>query len=164
MLKRSCLLVGILLIGLLPQIGGALMVKLDLEDLTGNSDLVIRAEVENIRCAWNEDQTEVISYATLSVKEPIKGLLKQEEIIVKYPGGRIGDIVTWVEDAPNFQEGEDVIVFLDKETEQGLRSVYGNFQGKYTIQKDMVLEKDIPVDRFVSKIKAIVEKLEKDKE
>lgn len=162
MLKKCCLLVGIFFIGLLPQTGGALMVKLDLEDLTGNADLVIRAEVENIRCAWNENQTEVISYATLSVKELIKGLTKQKEITVKYPGGRIGDIVTWAEDVPTLQSGEDVIVFLDKEIEQGIRRVFGNFQGKYTVLKGMVLEKDIPVDRFISEIRTIVEKIEKE--
>ncbi len=162
MFKKVSLLISIILLGLLPQVSNAIMIKLDLEDLTGNSDLVIRAKVDNIRCAWNEDQTEVSSYASLSLTEPIKGIPQEKEMTVKYPGGCIGDIVTWAEDAPVFQSGEEVIVFLDKETAQKTRGVFGNFQGKYTIKNDMVIEKNIPVELFISEIKAIAKKLEKE--
>ncbi len=148
-----------LLLAFLPNTGRALMVKLDLEDLTQNSNLVIRATVENMRCSWNAEHRRIFTFATLTVKEPIKGSSPNSTINITYPGGVVGDTAYIVEDTPQFRPGEDVIVFLKDKNPEGLREVYGWFQGKYTIESNVVLENRLPVQTFLNQIKSIAAEL-----
>ena len=134
----------------------ALMVKLDLETLTKNANVAVRARVESIRCSWDKDHHRIFTFAILAVTESIKGDPLTSSITVTYPGGKVGDIRLIVEDTPHFRPGEDVVVFLKNKNEEGLREVYGWFQGKYTIENNLVLENRLPVRTFINRIKSIV--------
>jgi hypothetical protein len=150
-----------LLLAFLPNTGRTLMVKLDLENLTQNSNLVIRATVENMRCSWDTEHRRIFTFATLAVKEPIKGNSPTGSINITYPGGVVGDIAYIVEDTPQFRPGEEVIVFLKDKNPEGLREVYGWFQGKYTIENNVVRENRLPVQTFLNQIKVIVQEQER---
>ena len=150
-----------LLLTLLPFTGRALMVKLDLENLTQNSNLVIRATVENMRCSWNAEHRRIFTFATLTVKEPVKGSALTGAINVRYPGGVVGDTAYIVEDTPQFRPGEEVIVFLKDRNPEGVREVYGWFQGKYTVENNVVKENRLPVQTFLNQIKAVVQDMQR---
>jgi len=159
--KKLPFLAVLLLVGFLASTGRTLMIRFNLKDLVTNSDLVLQAKTESIRYAWNEDHTTIFTYVTLSLKEPIVGSTKDNLITVSYPGGQIGEIRMELEDTPTFQTGEEVIVFLGKKNDNGVRRVFGNFQGKFTIENGFVLENRIPVQNFVHQVKTLAAELER---
>lgn len=161
MVKKLCFVTLISFIGFLPTTSSALMIKLDLEEIIAHSTLVIRGTVENISYAWNEDQTAIFTYVTLSIQEPIKGSPPPEAITIRYMGGAIGGLRLEIEDTPVFNLGEDVITFLDQKTEPGVIKICGAFQGKYTIESGVVKENNLPVEHFINTIKVIAEQIER---
>ena len=146
-----------------PQ-ASALMVRKSIEELTSQADSILIGKVKKIESQWNEEKTLIYTYVTISVKQHTKtlsGVGEVQEIIVKVPGGEVGDIGLKVSDSPQFREGEEVFLFLKME-KLPLFSVAGLFQGKYTIEegrvKNRILGLEVPLDSFISQIKGILEK------
>lgn len=104
----------------------------------------------------------------LSVQETIKGS-NTSKVTIRLPGGTVGEgkqkRSILAEDIPVFIVGEQVIVFLGKGTD-GLfplpdgeyYSVYGGFQGAYSIQNDKAVnpKATIEVDQLIGEIKFTV--------
>ena len=168
MMKIYSILHSVLIFLLLTEFiaapGSALMVKKSLEELTSEADSILIGEVKKIESQWNEEKTLIYTYVTISVKQHTKtlsGVGEVQEIIVKVPGGEVGDIGLKVSDTPQFREGEEVFLFLRME-KLPLFSVAGLFQGKYTIEegrvKNRILGLEVPLDSFISQIKGILEK------
>ncbi len=142
----------------------ALMVRKSIEELTSQADSILIGKVKKIESQWNEEKTLIYTDVTISVKQHTKTLSdvgEVQEIIVKVPGGEVGDIGLKVSDSPQFREGEEVFLFLKME-KLPLFSVAGLFQGKYTIEenrvKNRILGLEVPLDSFISQIKGILEK------
>ena len=157
-------LIFLLLTGFLASQTSALMVRKSIEELTSQADSILIGEVKKIESQWNEERTLIYTYVTISVKQYTKALSRQEqieEIIVKVPGGEVGDIGLKVSDTPQFREGEEVFLFLRSE-EVPVFLVAGLFQGKYTIEegrvKNRILGLEVPLDSFISQIKGILQK------
>ncbi len=170
MMKIYSILHSVLIFLLLTEFiaapGSALMVKKSLEELTSGADSILIGEVKKIESQWNEEKTLIYTYVTISVSQYTKTLssVKQvQEIIIKMPGGEVGDIGLKVSDTPQFREGEEVFLFLRKKLP--LFSVAGLFQGKYTIEegrvKNGILGLEVPLDSFISQIKGILEKVKR---
>ena len=159
-------IIFLLLTGLFTPQTSALMVRKNIEELTSQADSILIGKVERIESRWNEEKTLIYTYVTISVSQYTKALssAKQfEEIIVRVRGGEVGDVGLRVSDTPEFREGEEVFLFLKKES-LPLFSVAGLFQGKYSIEdgiaKNRMLGVEIPLDSFVSQIKGTLEKAE----
>ena len=125
----------------------ALMVELGLEDLTGESDFILRGEIAEVKSEWNEDRTLIHTYITLSVKERIHGQGAAETITIKQRGGEVDGIRMAVSNCAIFKPGEDVVVFLKPDsTPQAARlqqmrgrvvtQIVGKEQCKYTVAED----------------------------
>ncbi|MFZ2411930.1 MAG: PGF-CTERM sorting domain-containing protein [Candidatus Methanoperedens sp.] len=115
----------------------ASMVKISLEDLTGEADVILIGDVKEVESRWNLWRTMIYTYSTLSVEKYIKGTGHENEtltIITK--GGEVGDYGVWVEDTPLFTKNETVLVFLKKEGNEF--SVAGWAQGKYIVENESV--------------------------
>ena len=157
-------LIFLLLTGFLAPQASALMVRKSIEELTSQADSILIGKVKKIESQWNEEKTLIYTYVTISVKQHTKtlsGVGEVQEIIVKVPGGEVGNIGLKVSDTPQFREGEEVFLFLRRE-KLPLFSVTGLFQGKYTIEenrvKNRILGLEVPLDSFISQIKGILEK------
>ena len=168
MIKIYSVLHSVLIFLLLTQFlapqASALMVRKNIEELTFQADSILIGKVQKIESRWNEEKTLIYTYVTISVSQYTKALssAKQfEEIIVRVRGGEVGDVGLRVSDTPEFREGEEVFLFLKKES-LPLFSVTGLFQGKYTIEggiaRNNMLGVEIPLDDFVSQIKNSMEK------
>lgn len=113
----------------------ALMVKMSVEDLTKEADVIIIGDIKEVESRWNFWRTEIHTYSTVSVEKYIKGAgSKTLTIITK--GGTVGDLVAEVEDTPVFAKNEKVLVFLKKAGREF--SVAGWVQGKYVVENDEV--------------------------
>jgi hypothetical protein len=65
------------------------------------------------------------------VREHLKGKPTASEVVIRVPGGEVDDMGLAVSDAPWFDPGEDVLVFLTPEL-KGAR--WWAHQGKLTIK------------------------------
>ena len=161
MTKKISFGAALLMLLLMPHSGRALMIHYSLKDLVARSDLVLQVKTENVSYGWDEGHTFIFTSVTLSLTDQIVGQTGERTITVRYPGGQIGDTTMEVEDTPTFKTGEAVIVFLDKQDSHGVRKVFGNFQGKFTIDNGVVLENRTPLTTFIEHIKTTAQELER---
>jgi hypothetical protein len=137
LLVISLMLAVILLTAVTGQVSAS-MLKMTLEDLVTGAELIVVGEVTDIAC-YEEGKGNIYTQVILLVERIIKGDCGQE-VVIRVPGGEVGNIVLWVEDMPGFARDERVLVFLQKcvdgtwfEDCQGSYIVYGGFQGKSNI-------------------------------
>lgn len=83
----------------------ALMIELGPEDLTKEADFVLRGEVTDIKCQWNDNKTKIYTYIALTVKEWIVGQSEDKTTTIKQLGGEIGGRGMLVSGSPKFKRG-----------------------------------------------------------
>ncbi len=113
----------------------ASMIKISLEDLTREADVIVIGDIEEVESRWNLWRTMVYTYSTVSVEKYIKGT-GSEKLTIITKGGTVGDSGVWVEDVPEFTKNETVLVFLKKAGREF--SVAGWAQGKFTVENEDV--------------------------
>ena len=157
----------------------AVMTALTTNEITKSSDIVIRGVVQGIESFWSEDGKTIMSRATISVGEVVRGQNVPHQVVVEFPGGEIGDLGYRVSDSVVFESGEDTLLFLRRPVrrsgtvesspgEQPTRyEMVGKAQGKYTIDPSGIARKrgfsvigkpgsidnNIPVEELIGKIK-----------
>ena len=123
----------------------AIMIGMGTEELTRESEVIIRGEVAEVKAQWSEDGKTIITRANIVITNIIKGETISNMITVEYEGGEIGEIGLRVSDVSPLNTGEDVILFLNKSAESRIigdvHNIVGKAQGKYTISKDGIAEK-----------------------
>jgi hypothetical protein len=121
---------------LLPMISNATTTKkLTDEDLVNQAHVVITGRCTSIRSEWNDDRTKIFTYITISPRDFLKGERKAEAVIIKQPGGEVGEIGMRVDGVSVFEEGEDVLLFLEK-GKNGFYRTLGLSQGKFSVATD----------------------------
>ncbi len=81
------------------------------EALARDADAVVRATVEARESRWAADGRHLYTLVTLRVAEVWRGAAPGR-VVVRVPGGEVGDFGQRVDGAPAFDAGEDVVVFL----------------------------------------------------
>jgi hypothetical protein len=138
------------------QNGHGAMVKLSLEELVADADLIIVGTVDSVQSELVEGR--IVSFATVSVRLKAKGEMEptQDEIIVRFPGGMVGDVGMKVEDSPDFKKGEEILLFLQKTKTPSVYMTVGSSQGKFMIRNHIVVRENIPLHQFVERIQRIM--------
>ncbi len=132
------------------------MEKLDVEDLTVRAQRILAGTVKGSQSHWNSERTAIYTDIAVSVEREIKGCSGQKEILVKVPGGIVGEIAMQASTAPTFENGERALLFLEREDEAF--RVLGGFQGKLTIQDETVLGPGASLSDFVEEIEQIIDR------
>lgn len=128
----------------------AIVEPYDLSRLVREAGGIVWGHVLNVAPHWNADHTYIHSTVTLSANQYLKGL-GAREFALEIPGGEVDGITQWVEDAPVFAIGEEVVVFLDAERQ----AVVGWDQGKFSCIDGRVVEKEmLPLLSFFEEIQA----------
>jgi len=122
-------------VGVFPRSGTPIMIKLSLEQLVREADTIVLGTVTRQTSAWNAQQTAIYTDVTLTVEEAVKGL-PGAEVTFRIAGGVVGEIGMRTSNDPVFQNGEQVIVFLN--TARVPAGVVGLHQGKYTVRNGTV--------------------------
>ena len=123
------------------------------EQLVENSSDVIRGRVISQISKWDETHVLIYTAVTIEITEIVLGsATKGATILVYVPGGIVSDTGLKVEHAPEFKDGEDVILFLTEL--DNLYSVTSWEMGKFTVESANVVEKKLPVSAFINEIKA----------
>jgi hypothetical protein len=138
------------------------VVRLNDQQLVGLSTLIVEGRVVEMRSEWNANRTQIHTLVTLQVNQTLKGTKSTTgSLTVRMLGGRVGDIVQQLVDAPTFSIDEEVIVFFERDPSNPV-SIAGFNQGKMTVVSDaatgrrVIAERGIPHDEFVDSIARLV--------
>src|ERR1044071_1302947 len=104
------------------------------DDLIIGARAIVRAKVLSVSSSFDE-QNRIYTYITLRVREVIKGRITDRRIVIKEPGGQVGDQGSTIFGAPEFRPGEEVLLYLDTWNDGSLR-VHQMFLGKFTVIAD----------------------------
>ena len=132
------------------------MIKLSLEKLSLESDVIVVGEVKEIQCHWSMDKSTILTIVTLQIQDVIKGGVNRNQILIQFPGGEIDDIGLKVSDMPTFFPHERTLIFLksiiDIQSEKNspyvamnfwpVFSIFGAAQGKYSIDNKEIARKE----------------------
>jgi hypothetical protein len=129
--------------------------EMGLLQLVRAADLIVTGSVQQISSQWNADRSQIQTDVRVSVEKCVKGTSRPSEVTVRLPGGQVGDIVQDSSGNPDFQVGEEVLVFLQS-GEEGTVRVVGGFQGKLLLSGQRVVERDVPLDSFLGQIGQIM--------
>ncbi len=151
-IQASFVLLLFSLFALTPVVS-ALIVKISLEDLTKEADVIVIGDIKEVESSWNLWRTMVYTYSTVSVENYIKGT-GSEKLTIITEGGTVGDSGVWVEDVPEFTKNETVLVFLKKAGREF--NVAGLVQGKYVVENEDVRDisgEKVSLKDFLRRIK-----------
>jgi hypothetical protein len=123
-----------LLAGMLCLPAGATSVLgVDLDQLTRQSDLVVRGVVKSKESRWSGDGRRILTDVQVEVAEPLKGSAART-VTVQQPGGVVGEIGQRVDGLAELNVGEEVVLFLERFGAQHFQ-VTGAAQGKFRVER-----------------------------
>jgi hypothetical protein len=108
--------------------------NVDFQKFTSESDAIITGKVINKKSAWSDDKSRILTHVQIEVAEYLKGK-EGNNIMVTHLGGEIGDVGEIYSHTPNFDDNEEVLIFIKKDSNDSFH-VYGGEDGKLTITTD----------------------------
>lgn len=133
--KKLCIMALLFVVSFSVVPAAALMVEIPFTDLVSGADSVVIGTVTSVESRWNEDQTFIRTYASVSVERHVTGAPVDSTITIVVDGGTVDGITLWVSDTPTFHPGMRAGFLLRKE-EPGLYTPYGQIQGVYALESD----------------------------
>jgi len=119
--------------GAASAVWGTTLVPMSDADLVRTSAAIVVGTVRRIQTVERRHGG-IVTEVTVRVERRVKGRLRSAKVVVTAPGGRIGDHVVQVFDAPEFVRGERVLVFLKRGAEGRLRT-NALALGKYRVEE-----------------------------
>lgn len=107
---RPILLVTTLLLPLSAL--ATVVLSLTMEEMTERAPLVVHATVHATEAGWDTERAKIWTWTELIVKDTLKGHA-QSTVLVKQPGGVVGEIGMNVSGVATFTPGEEVVLFLE---------------------------------------------------
>ena len=132
MMKQSFLLTTFVV--LCPAIGFATVyAPADFAEMVTTSRLVVHGTVIDSRSEPTADRSGIVTFVTVDVDQSLKGT-PGESVTFRVPGGQVGRYRRVVVGAPEFERGDEVVLFL---TSRGpsIPYVFGLSQGVYRVSR-----------------------------
>lgn len=135
-LRPRLVLAGSALAAALPAFATVVM-ALSIEELAQRTPVIVHGTVQRTVTNWTVDRSGIWTWTELSVKEALKGQVKAT-VLVKQPGGRIGELTARVSGAATFEPGEEVVLFLEPAVDEpGAYVLMGLSTGKVRFEAPM---------------------------
>jgi hypothetical protein len=109
------------------------MIEIPLDMLWDESEVAVLGNVTSIQLSIEGGFYRIVE---INVEESFIQHLDESTVKIRVEGGEFGSIGYWVEDQPEFEEGERVFVFLHSPEEiKGDYGyvVFGMYQGKFSV-------------------------------
>lgn len=113
---------------------GSTFVLMDDQQLLETSAVVVAGTVTAIESAAGPDGG-IQTYIHIQPDRVIKGSIGNEPIVIREPGGTVGEMQSWVYGAPEFQVGERDLLFLVQNPD-GTLQTNSLAMGKFTLDAD----------------------------
>ena len=109
---RKAALLGLLLLSL--PAAATVVIAQSFEEMAQKSPLIVRASIGQVQSAWAPNEKTIETWVEVQVTEVLKGKVRSgATLVVRNPGGVVGNIGARVSGAPKFTPGEDTLLFLE---------------------------------------------------
>ena len=123
---------GIVAAAAVATVSASVAIPTSPERLASRSAVIVEGTVVRTATGYDPDLQTLGTYVTLAVETVHRGPTDLEEVVVREPGGRFGDLVNVIDAAPEYRLGEHVFAFLEPRADGTLRTT-GMFLGKFEI-------------------------------
>ncbi|MEK6300242.1 MAG: putative Ig domain-containing protein [Acidobacteriota bacterium] len=138
MIRRSyiypCALVLMLCGGLKTTLASTVVVPRD-EEMVVESRAIVTGRVMELSTGLDASKGVVFTYVRLRIESVIKGQITESEVVLKEMGGETPELGTMIFGMPKFEEGQDVLVYLNTWPDGSLR-VHQGFLGKFNVTRN----------------------------
>jgi hypothetical protein len=123
-----------LLLILSVAVEATVLVPIEFRELVSASPVIVHGRVVDVRTAFVDGRRAVETFVTLEAAEYLKGDLGGH-VTFRVPGGQLGRYRTVFVGAPEFREGDELVLFL-KRAGASLPYVFGLSQGAFRVVTD----------------------------
>ena len=134
-MKKHLLAIAGLLAGAV-SLSATTVIPPTFEQLVDQAEIIFRGSVTNISSQWVGEGADrhIMSYITFKVKDSLKGS-PGESYTLRTFGGTVGQDTMKIGDGPEFQVGDDDVLFVENNGTQVVPLV-GIMYGRFHVKKD----------------------------
>jgi hypothetical protein len=132
--RRSLSLVALLLIVSAMPLSAAQFIEQPFDQVAREADYVVRGQVTSTWSAWNDAHEVIYTYATLRVSRYFGEIAGPDTLVVREVGGTVDGYTQQAIGFPAIRQGEQVVLFLSKWTDNGDFRIHAYNQGKYLVR------------------------------
>jgi hypothetical protein len=109
------------------------VIPIEFRELVSVSTTILHGRVTRVRTDWVDGRRAIQTFVTVAADEFLKGPL-DGTVTVAVPGGQIGRYKTVFVGAPEFREGDEIVLFL--RAYRGRQFIVGLNQGAFRVAPD----------------------------
>lgn len=110
--------------------------RLDFTQLSRQADRVVAGKIVEITSDADPETGYIYSNVTLSVASAIPSVRPGAPYEFRMIGGEFGGKKLWIADFPELRAGQEVVLFLTRETSSVFGPTVGLWQGVYFVERD----------------------------
>jgi hypothetical protein len=124
----------IMLLWLAQDVRATVLLPAEFREVVAGSQIIVYGRVADVRPEWSDDRRRIDTIVTLEAGSYLKGG-PGDTVTFRVPGGQIGRYRNVMVGAPEFREGEEVVLFLSAAA-PSIAHVFGLNQGVYRVRVD----------------------------
>ena len=109
--------------------------EISMDEMLQNSQLVFEGKVIDVEAKENS-QKRIHTYVTLKIRDIIKGEYYNNNIILRFLGGTVGETTLLISDMVLPERGEQGIYFVESLERRQVHPLYGWSQGHFIVGRD----------------------------
>jgi hypothetical protein len=116
--RRAALLTALLLCTAEPEAARAVMAGGDAQQMGAGADLIARGQVQRVVSRWTADKSNIYTDVHFAIAQAAKdgaagaGKAGRKEVVIRMPGGQVGDVVMTASDIEIPRVGQELVVVL----------------------------------------------------
>lgn len=131
-MRRLILIVILLLCA--RELRATVLVPAEFREIVSGSQIIVYGRVAAVQPEWSDDRSRIDTIVTVTASSYLKGG-PGRTVTFRVPGGQIGRYRNLVVGAPQFQAGEEAILFLSA-SGPAIAHVFGLSQGVFRVKAD----------------------------
>lgn len=149
---RNLLLTSILLVG---SLQATTVVKLDFEQLSRMATNVVAGKIVNITPEVDPDTGFIFSNVEIALTKSAASNFLPGRFTFRMVGGETDTKRLYIAGMPQFHQGEEVVLFLSKQTRAAITPTVGLWQGIFYVERDSATGGSSIVDHQHRPVKAV---------
>jgi len=131
---RRLILIVILLV-CAREVRATVLLPAEFREIVAGSQVIVYGRIAAVRAEWSDDRTRIDTIVTVTAGSYLKGG-PGGTVTFRVPGGQIGRYRNVVVGAPQFQAGEEAVLFLSASGGPSIAHVFGLSQGVFRVKVD----------------------------
>lgn len=123
-----------LLLAVPAALRATVLIPIEFRELVTVSSTIVHGRVVDVRADWVDGRRAIDTFLTVEADEYFKGG-PGDTVVVRVPGGQMGRYRTIFVGAPEFQRGDEVVLFLRGNAARGA-FIVGLSQGAFRVAPD----------------------------